>query len=256
MRLRFALPFVAALSLGVTAPASAQFGKPSKADQVKLGRQAADELRKKEKVLPTYDERVRAVRRIGQKLVDAMDAGSRQPWDFSFDVIQSKEVNAFALPGGPTFVYTGLIDKLSTEDQIAGVMAHELTHVRREHWAYQYRDQQQKGLLLNLGLLVFGANRTTAGLANIGLDVLVNLPYSRKHETEADTQGFDLMVQAGYNPEGMADVFRILQKTSGGGKPPEFLSDHPGDANRIKRIEDKVMKSGKAYPAQTPIKWN
>ena len=222
---------------------------------MKLGTQAADEIRKKEKVLPSYDERVRAVRRIGQSLVNAMDPASRQPWQFSFDVIQSKEVNAFALPGGPTFVYTGLIDKLTTEDQIAGVMAHELTHVRREHWAYQYRDQQQKGLLLNLGLLVFGANRTTASLANIGLDVLVNLPYSRKHETEADVQGFDLMAKAGYNPEGMADVFRILQK-SGGSKPPEFLSDHPGDSSRINRIEDMIKKSGKQYPPQKPITWN
>lgn len=255
MRTRFALPLVAALAVGVGAPAQAQFGKPSQADQVKLGHQAADEVRKKEKVLPTYDDRVRAVRRIGQSLVSVMDAKSRKPWDFTFDVIQSNTINAFALPGGPTFVYTGLLDKLTTEDQIAGVMAHELTHVRREHWAYQYRDQQQKGLLLNLGLLVFGANRTTAGLANIGLDVLVNLPYSRKHETEADVQGYDLMVQAGFNPMGMADVFRILQKNSGGGKPPEFLSDHPGDSGRIKRIEDKIRQSGKSFPAQTPIKF-
>jgi predicted Zn-dependent protease len=248
-----ALPLVAMLAIGLSVPASAQFGKPSKQQQVKLGQQAATELRSKEKTLPSYDERVKTLRRVANRLLSTVDDG-KQPWEYSFDVIQSKDVNAFALPGGPTFFYTGLMDKLMTEDELAGVLAHELTHVRKEHWAYQYRDQQQKGLLVDLGLILFHANRSTADLASIGLDVLVNLPYSRKHETEADDGGYEMMTRAGYNPEGLADVFRLL-KSLPGSKPPPFLSDHPADNSRIQRIEDKIKKDAHHYPPQIPLSW-
>lgn len=244
---------VAMLALGIAGPAQAQFNKPSKQQQVQLGRQAADEIRAKEKVLPAFDEKVKLLRSVAAKILATVD-DSKEPWQYSFDVIQNKELNAFALPGGAVFFYTGLLDKFKTEDQMAGVLAHELTHVRREHWAYQYRDQQQKSFLLGLGLILVKANRETASLASIGLDVLVNLPYSRKHETEADDRGYDMMVKAGYNPQGMADVFAIL-KASGGSKPPPFLSSHPADASRIKRIEDKIKKEGRSFPAQKPLPW-
>lgn len=249
----FALPIAAVLGFALVAPASAQFGKPSKADQVKLGQQAATEIRKKEKVLPDSDLQVKTLRRVAHRLLATVD-DKKAPWEYSFDVIQSKEVNAFALPGGPTFFFTGLLDKLKTEDELAGVLAHELTHVRREHWAYQYRDMQQKNLLLNLGLLIFHANRAVADLASVGMDVLVNLPYSRKHEQEADDGGYEMMTKAGYNPEGMANVFRLL-KSLPGSKPPEFLSDHPADASRIKRIEDKIKADKRTFPPQTPLPW-
>jgi predicted Zn-dependent protease len=254
MNRKLALPFVAMLALGISAPANAQFGKPSKKDQVKLGLQAATEIRTKEKILPAYDERVKTLRRVASRVLATVD-DKGEPWQYSFDVVQSKEVNAFALPGGPTFFYTGLMDKLMTEDELAGVLSHELTHVRKEHWAYQYRDMQQKGLLLDLGLILFHANRSTADLASIGLDVLVNLPYSRKHETEADDGGYEMMTKAGYNPEGLADVFRLL-KALPGGKPPPFLSDHPADNARIQRIEDKIKADKNSYRPQTPLPWS
>lgn len=253
MSLKATLPLVAFLALAIAPPAAAQFGKPSKDQQVKLGLQAAEELRSKEKIVPSYDERVKTLRKVANKLLSVFD-DHKEPWQYSFDVIQSKEVNAFALPGGPTFFYTGLMDKLMTEDELAGVLAHELTHVRKEHWAYQYRDQQQKGLLLDLGLILFHANRATADLASIGLDVIVNLPYSRKHETEADDGGYEMMTKAGYNPTGLADVFRLL-KALPGEKPPPFLSDHPADDARIKRIENKIHADTNPYPPQKPLSW-
>ncbi len=247
------LPVVILLALGATTLGHAQFGKPTKDQQVKLGMQAASELRSKEKVLPPYDERVKTLRRVANKLLSAIDDHA-QPWQYSFDVIDSKEVNAFALPGGPTFFYTGLLNKLMTEDELAGVLGHELTHVRQEHWAYQYRDQQQKDLILDLALILGHANREVADLASVGLDVLVNLPYSRKHETEADDGGYAWMIKAGYNPEGLADVFRLL-KSVPGEKPPPFLSDHPGDSSRIQRIEDKIKKDGRKFAPQVPLPW-
>jgi beta-barrel assembly-enhancing protease len=183
-----------------------------------------------------------------------MDDG-KDPWQYSFDVIDNKQVNAFALPGGPVFFFTGLLDRLSTEDQLAGVLAHELTHVRREHWAYAYRDSQQRALGINLLLIFTRANSNVAGLASIANDVLFELPFSRKHETEADEQGMDVMIKAGYNPDGIKEVFQILSKASGGGKPPEFLSTHPDDKNRVKKLGERIEKLNRTFPPQKPLPW-
>src|SRR5438445_753723 len=108
MSRKVALSFVALLAIGFATPASAQFGKPSKDQQIKLGQQAATELRTKEKLLPSYDDRVKILRKVANKLIAAMDDHG-DTWQFSFDVIDNKEVNAFALPGGPTFFFSGLM---------------------------------------------------------------------------------------------------------------------------------------------------
>ncbi|MEQ1932646.1 MAG: M48 family metalloprotease, partial [Fimbriimonadaceae bacterium] len=131
---RFVLIASLSLSLGV---AHADMFKPSKAEQVKLGQQAALEIRKKEKILPATDPRVIMLRRIGERLLKSVD-DSKEPWKYSFDVVDSKEINAFALPGGPVFFFTGLLNKMKTEDELAGILGHELAHTRREHWAYAY----------------------------------------------------------------------------------------------------------------------
>lgn len=246
---------LASLALPLAAPASADMFKPSKGDQVKLGQRAAADIRKKEKVLPAEDPRVQLLRSVAAKLMAAAPEDPKSPWQYSFDVIDNKAVNAFALPGGPVFFYTGLFSKFKTEDQLAAVLSHELTHVRKEHWANAYAAQQRRALGLSVLLLILKANRTVTDLASIGNDLLVTLPFARKDETQADDIGFDVMVKAGYNPQGMADVFEILRESSKGGKPPEFLSTHPDDKNRIKRIEDRIAKSKKAYPPQTPIQF-
>jgi beta-barrel assembly-enhancing protease len=228
--------------------------KPSPNQQAQLGQRAAADLKKKEKVLPETDPRVVMVRKVGNHLLSTFK--DDKPWKFSFDVIASKEVNAFALPGGPTFVYTGLLEKLKTQDELAGVLGHELTHVRREHWAYGYRDEQKRSLGLAALLIFTHANRSTADIASIGNDVIFNLPFSRKHESEADNGGIRMMVDAGYNPQGIVDVFKILASLSGKGAPPEFLSDHPSDAKRIKAMQDNVDKLNKTFDPQRPLPEN
>lgn len=228
--------------------------KPGRDQQIKLGTQASDEIRKKEKVLPDSDERVRLLRRVGAKLVAQLSDKDRN-WPYAFDVIRNKEVNAFALPGGKVFFFTGILDKITTEDQLAGVLAHELTHAYREHWAYAYRDNQKRNLLLGLGLIIGRANQGTADAVGLGSALIFDLPFSRKHETEADDMGFDTMVKAGYNPAGMSDVFRMLDKIAGSGKPPEFFSDHPADKKRVQRIEEKTAKLNRTFPPQTPLPW-
>ncbi len=247
-----AMAFAASV-LGISMPASADFFKPSRTDQIKLGQRAAGDLRKHEKVLPEGDARVRTLRRIAAAVVGAIDAPKPEPWVYTFDVINSKEINAFALPGGPVFFYTGLFDKLKTEDQVAGILAHELTHVRREHWASAYADQQKRQLGLTAILIFLRPNNTVSDFLNITNDVVLGLPYSRRNETQADELGVDLMVRAGYNPTGLADAFRILQEISKGQKPPEIFSTHPNDKGRIQRIEDRVAKMNRTFPPQRPL---
>ena len=242
------------LSLALAATVGADTFKPSKADQVKLGKDAAKQVRQKYKVLPSSDERVRVLRRAASRILATFDDG-KEPWDYSFDVIDSKEINAFALPGGPTFFFTGLLNRMKTEDELAAVLAHELVHVRREHWAYQYADSQKRNLGLSLILILARANRSIVDLASVG-NSLYDLQFSRGHETQADEQGMDALVSAGYNPQGMVDVFTMLSQTSKGGRPPEFLSSHPNDANRIKNIERRSASMGKSFPAQRPLPWS
>lgn len=238
----------AAGTLTVPAYAGDPF-KPGKGEQIKLGRQAAAELRQKERVLPDSDPRVQTLRRIGRRLMGGMNL-KKEPWQFSFDVIESKEINAFALPGGPVFFYTGILDRMKTEDEIAGVMGHEMTHVLREHWAYAVRDQQKKQGLLALGA-VFGAPTGVLQGASI-LSSMTDLSFSRSHESQADEGGFNLMTRTGFNPEGEVDVFRMLASL-GGRNGPEFLSTHPDPGNRVKRLQGFIDKSGKTYPAQKPL---
>jgi beta-barrel assembly-enhancing protease len=241
------------MALPLATAGTADMFKPSRNDQVKLGLRAMTEIRKKEKVLPDNDPRVQLLRRVAASLQAVSPDDPKAPWQYSFDVIDNKAVNAFALPGGPVFFYTGLFAKFKTEDQLAAVLAHELVHVKKEHWANAYAAQQRRALGLSVLLILLRANRTVTDLASIGNDLLVTLPFARRDETQSDDIGFEMMVKAGYNPQGMAEVFQILRDSAKGGKPPEFLSTHPDDKNRIKRITDRIEKSGKTYPPQTPI---
>lgn len=251
MRTKLIAPLLA-FSLTVTA-ASADPFKPSVKQQIELGQKAADQVRKREKVLKDSDERVRFLRRVASKLMAAMPEKERQTWQFSFDVIDSKEVNAFALPGGPTFFYTGLLDKLKTEDELAGILGHELVHTRNQHWASAYADNQKRRLGITALLTILRARDIVWDLASIGDDLIFGLPYSRKHETDADMIGLKNMVDAGYNPAGMASVFRMLSQQ--GGKPPEFLSTHPDDKNRVKKIEEEAAKMNRTFPPLKPLPW-
>jgi predicted Zn-dependent protease len=224
-------------------------------DQVKLGKKAAEEIRKKEKVLPETDGRVKLIREVGARLVAQIPEKERgeKPWVYTFDVIQNKEINAFALPGGPVFFYTGLLDKVNTVDQIAGIIGHELTHVRKEHWARDYaRSLEQNGLIL-IGGMLLGAGDLLMQGASLFETYGLALPRSRRAETEADRTGFEMMAAAGYNPQGMIDVFKMLHATVGKKAPPEFMSDHPEDKKRIQTLEAFLQKNPATYPPQTPI---
>ncbi|MFZ4508686.1 MAG: M48 family metallopeptidase [Fimbriimonas sp.] len=241
-----------AVFASVVATGSADIFRPSKADQVKLGLQASEQIRKKEKVLPDSDIRVKTLRRLGEAVLRTF-VDKDVPWKYTFDVVESKEVNAFALPGGPTFFYTGLLDRMATEDELIGVLGHELTHVRKEHWARGYGEQQKRQLGLALLLGLTKANDQAAQAAVLADGLLFTLPFSRRYEYEADEGGYTMMTKAGYNPKGLTTTFEMLAKASGGGKPPEWLSTHPADTGRIKRIQQRIDRESLRLPDLRPL---
>jgi predicted Zn-dependent protease len=229
--------------------------RPSIKDQIKLGKDAAAEIRKTEKVLKESDPRVQELRRLGQLVIAQIPEKERKdrPFEYTFDVIDSKELNAFALPGGPIFFYTGLLDKMKTEDEVMGILAHEIVHIRNQHWASQYADTMKRKVGLGVLLSVLGANQDILNATDMLDDILVGLKYSRKHENESDRVGYDLMVAAGYNPQGMIDVFQILLG-AGGDRPPEILSTHPDTKNRIDGMKNRIAAEKRTFPTMRPRK--
>ncbi len=227
--------------------------KPTIRQQIDLGKQAAAQIRKEEKVLPASDPRVVELRRLGALAIAQIPEKERKdkPFEYTFDVIESKELNAFALPGGPIFFYTGLLDKMKTEDEVIGILSHEITHIRNQHWASQYADNMKRKLGIIVVLTLLQANSDILNATDMLDDIFVGLKYSRKHESESDNFGYDMMIGAGYNPKGMVDVFQILVN-AGGSRPPEILSSHPDTANRIKSLNDKISKDKRKFPAMRP----
>lgn len=229
--------------------------RPSVQDQIKIGRDAAAQVRKQEKVLPDSDPRVKLVRQLGEAMIKQIPEAERKrrPFEYSFDVIDSKEVNAFALPGGPTFYYTGLIDRMTTVDQLAGVVGHEIIHVRNQHWANQEGDRLKRQLPLAVLLELLNAGQAVWDLAALADAVLVGVKYSRRHETEADRVGYDLMTAVNHNPQGMVEVFRML---GGGRKLSDFekvLSTHPDPLQRADVIAKRIAADKRSFPAQRPF---
>lgn len=222
------------------AEASADLFKPSAKDQKRLGAQAAQQVLQKYREVK--DDRARNFSRVGSKLVNALGSRDRGPWDYSFKVVDSKEVNAFALPGGSMFMFTGLLDRIHSDDELAAVTGHEMTHVRKEHWANAYAGQQKREIGLGLLLGITRANNTLRTLAG-GAESLYSLKFSRDEEDQADAGGLQNMVSAGYDPHGMLDLFHTLQTATGGkGEGIEFLQTHPLTKERIQRTQDRINR--------------
>jgi hypothetical protein len=217
--------------------------KYSTAEDVKLGQEAAAQARKELPLLrdETLDSYVSTV---GQKLAAAIPAEYRHPeFHFTFEIVNQKEINAFALPGGPMFLNRGMIESARTEGEMAGVMAHEMSHVVLRHGTAQATkgEKFQIGAIAGqvLGAIVGGAaGSIIAQGSQFGLGTYF-LKYSREYESQADILGSQIMARAGYDPQDMANMFKTIEK-QGGSNGPEFLSDHPNPGNRYARIEEEA----------------
>lgn len=175
------------------------------------------------------------VRRVGQQLVENVEAVYLDlPWEFF--VLESDQINAFALPGGKVFITIGLLSKLSSEGQLAGVLGHEVGHVTARHIDERISHSVTvQGLLAVLDATVeSGAAVIVGGLA--GSSYL--LSFNRDQETEADKLGLTYMTRSFYDPFGMREVLDVLKEASAGNRSIEFLSTHPHPETRIKKIEE------------------
>src|SRR6266699_1527715 len=209
----------------------------SKADQEKLGLQAVAEVYKQMPVLPDSSTITQYVQQLGKKLQRQIP--SKYSWPYQFHVIQQKEINAFALPGGPIFINVGTINASDNEAQLAGVMSHEMSHVYMQHSAKQAPNRELAEILGALGGIL--GNSTIGTLARAGIQVgagTVLLKYSRSDEAQADSVGAIIMYKAGYNPMELAQFFEKLAKEGSSG--PQFLSDHPNPGNRSEAIDNEI----------------
>lgn len=232
-----ASPVLAATSPQLPDPGSAAV---SKEEQIKLGQQVKAEVYQQMPVLPDSHPTTKYIQELGKKLTSVIP--QENSWPFEFHVIPQKEINAFAIPGGPMFVNVGTITAAANEAELVGVMAHEISHVYMQHSAKQMtKGALAQGIAGVLGGLLGQGKLGT--LAQLGINVgagVVMLKYSRKDETQADSVGTMLMYKAGYNPQGAADFFQKLEQ-SGGGRGPEFLSGHPNPGNRRAAITKQIQ---------------
>jgi len=214
----------------------------SKQQQEQLGLKAAGEVYQQMPVLPDSHPVTRYVQALGKKLAQVIPA--QASWPYQFHVIQQKDINAFALPGGPIFVNAGTITAAQSEAQLAGVMAHEMSHVYMQHSIKGMQKQQMTQGLAGIvgGILGSVLGGSAGALANMGAQLgggMLSLRYSRKDEAQADAVGAIIMYKAGYNPQAMAQFFQALEKQGGPGGP-QFLSDHPNPGNRVEAVDKEI----------------
>ncbi len=213
---------------------------------IELGKKAATEAEQK---LPMCNApKVDAyLTKLGMRLVEQLNTnGIGYPWEFH--CVNDKSINAFALPGGYVFVNRGAIEAADNEAQLAGVIAHELSHVALRHGTNQATKVQYaqlgSGILGVAGSILGG----TAGAAAAGAGQLavgsVLLKYSRGAETQADVMGTQVLYDAGYDPRALAAFFENLNAQAENKNPPEFFSDHPNPDHRIERVQEEIQKMG------------
>jgi Zn-dependent protease with chaperone function len=223
---------------------------------VELGRKAADEVRRTYPIIK--DEHIsKYLSNLGDRLVAAAPEEFKQPvYEYSFTPVNLKEINAFALPGGPMFVHRGMFDAAASEDEVAGVMAHELSHVLLRHGTANATKAQNPWLQLGQlagavgGAVVGGvAGSAISSGTDFGLGTML-LRYSRDFEKQADILGTHIMARAGYDPRALAHMFETIQReaASSGGSGPQWLNSHPDPGNRTEYINKEAQSLTVADP--------
>jgi peptidase M48-like protein len=224
---------------------------------VELGRKAAQEARKEYPVI--NDEIISSyLTKLGDRLVAVAPPELNQAvYEYSFTPLNVKEINAFALPGGPMFVNRGMFDAAAEEGEVVGVMAHELSHVLLRHGTANMTKANNPWLQLGQiagvvgGAMVGGAaGSAIAQGSQVGLGSIL-LRYSRDFEKQADLLGAQIMARAGYDPRSLAHMFETIEKQSKGGSGPQWMSSHPNPGNRTVYINQEAQKLTLGEPADT-----
>ncbi len=218
----------------------------SEGQLAQLAASSWSQVKRKERLSrdPAYTSRVL---RVAPRIVSAAGMGNRR-WEFA--VFENKEINAFALPGGKIGVYTGILDLMDNDDQLATVLGHEVGHITGKHGQERY----SQAIAANAGLQTaavamqagnVGFANEIAAILGAGVSFGIILPYARRHEYEADRLGLIYMARAGYRPREAVRFWRkMMAQNKNRQKPPEFMSTHPSDANRIAAMERAIVELG------------
>jgi len=231
--------------------------------EIALGMQAAPQMiEEMGGEIPPSDPQAREVQYIGNRVWRNSDA-ARSPYTYQYHLLADpKTVNAFALPGGQIFITKGLLDRLTTEGEVAGVLGHETGHVVERHVAQQMaKGSLGQSLVTAVGVASSGNQH---GISQTMIAQMVNkmtqLRFSREDESQADQKGLEFMSQAGYDPTAMLHVMEVLKKVTDeqGGRPPEMLQTHPYPESRMEQIKawlKEKFPNGVSGLADPPLPW-
>ena len=248
---------LAAGSAAVAAPALAQVDVGPSSNLRKLvpaeelenaaGEQYAQLLadaRSKGALAPAGNPQLQRLQRIATKLVPqtAQWNDRSKGWRWEVNLLGSKQINAFCMPGGKIAFYTGILDQLQlSDDEAAMIMGHEMAHALREHARARIAKSQGTGTLLSLGAQLLGLGQLGDVAASLGTQVLT-LKFSREDEPDADLVGLELSARAGYNPQASVSLWEKMGRAGGGAGGPSFLSTHPSGPQRIQQLQANVPK--------------
>jgi predicted Zn-dependent protease len=214
----------------------------------------------KEHTLSTNSQQTQMVKQVGARIQKAVEQyfveqnmqDELKNYQWEFNLIESEEVNAWCMPGGKVVVYTGLLPIAKDDTGLAVVMGHEIAHAIAKHGAERMSQLlliQMGGIALSEAMKKKPEQTRQLWMTAFGLGAQLGaiLPYSRLHESEADYLGLVFMAMAGYDPHNAVDFWQRMAQKSGGQKPPEFLSTHPSDQTRIKKIQEEIPKAMQYY---------
>jgi len=235
-------------------------------EEMQMGAQAYSQVKNDPKMKPAQDPReIEPVKRVASRIIEAAKRSkyAEMAKEFQWEVTvikDDKTMNAFALPGGKIAVYTGIFPVAKTEAGLAAVLGHEVTHALARHGA----ERMSQGELTNAALQVIGTaagqgtgnamlGQATMAALGAGAQVGVLLPFSRKHESEADYIGILLAADAGYDPRESVHLWERMAQMSGGGGPSEFLSTHPGHETRIEQLKKWMPEAMAIYQTKQPV---
>ncbi len=211
-----------------------------------MGDEAAREIESQVRIVsgPVADW----VNRVGQRLAAASDS----EFQYSFKVIDRPEINAFCLPGGHVYVFTGLRKVVQTDDELAAVLAHEITHAEQHHYARQYAKSSKRGAILGVLSAVVGLPNIAAQAVSIA-DFSFTQKYARSMEFEADEKGMQRMVRAGFNPQGMVALLdKMAREQKKMNTLDRWFASHPDGPRRVQQAQLQAQKLSGTTGGNTP----
>lgn len=203
-----------------------------------------DQARQQGALAPESSPQLQALRAIATRLIaqSAQWNGRARQWHWEVNLIGSKQINAFCMPGGKIAVFSALLDQLHlTPDETAMVLGHEMAHALREHARARIARSEGTGTLLSIGAQLLGLGQFGNMAANVGTQLLT-LRFSREDEIDADLVGLELAARAGFNPDAAISLWQKMDRAAGSSGGPAFLSTHPSGPDRIRRLEENIPR--------------